>query len=219
MISLRFLLGILLVVNCLSLRAQEVENKLDTVLTMQKEMLEKQEAILGHVKPSEPLANKSFGIEFNPALALLGSADGLILSGGVSFFTLDRNAEVSIPVYYAKDNHDNYSNFFVDAHYRRFIGGHQKGFYIGGGGRYQRIRGEEGDIIDFDENGAMTTAHRFGLMFGIGFRYFNKSGFYWGTSFSLGRYFTDTDKKFESHFGISEKLLWDFELLKFGYAF
>ncbi len=39
MISLRFLLVILLVVNYLSLCAQEVENKLDTVLTMQKEML------------------------------------------------------------------------------------------------------------------------------------------------------------------------------------
>ncbi len=200
--------------------AQDVEGKLDTVITNQKKMMSQQEEILSNVKPTEPLANKRMGLEFNPAMALLGSKDGVILSGGLSFFAVDRNAEISIPVYYAKSDKDDYSNFILDVHYRRFIGGHQKGFFVSAGGRYQRLHDELGNAIDFDDNGKMGTAHKLGLMFGIGYRFFTKSGFYWGTSLSVGRYFTDTDKKFESHsFWISEKTLWDMELLKIGYAF
>lgn len=199
--------------------AQDMEVKLDTVISNQKKMMDQQKEILGHVKPSEPLSGKTAGVEFNPALALLGSAEGATLSGGVSLFSMDRNAEIAVPVFYQSDTKDDYQNLIVDVHYRRFIGGHQKGFFISGGARYQRLHGNEGEAIDFEDSGRKATANKLGLMCGIGYRYFTQSGFYWGTSLSVGRYFTDTDKKFESHFGISEKLLWDFELLKIGYAF
>jgi hypothetical protein len=202
--------------------------KLDTVISLQRQTLELQQKTYGEVY-SEPLANKSFGIEFNPAYLLLAStSDYLILSGGFSLFSVDRSAEIAFPVFYQSGTRksDSHPLTFVnlDATYRRFLGRHQNGFYISGGVRYAYIKGEEGswiaDLFLPETQNPIITTQKFGAYFGIGYRYFSESGIYWGTSIIVGRYFTDDTRDIR---GVSPletgKGILDFELLKFGIAF
>jgi hypothetical protein len=188
------------------------EAKIDTLLGLSKKIYQEVH--------NEPLANKTKGIEFNPARLLAYSANhALSLSGGLSLFNIDRRAEIAFPILYENDTKNNINYFSVDAHYRRFIGQHQNGFYLSAGVRYARIHGEEGGIFG-SGSGQMITANKFGVMFGIGFRVFSRGGLYWGTSLSVGRYFTDTNKDIQHNdFTDTGKILIDSELLKFGIAF
>jgi hypothetical protein len=58
-----------------------------------------------------------------------------------------------------------------------------------------------------------------GAYFGIGYRYFTKSGFYWGTSLIYGRYFSAGDRDIQEVILDDSKTIFDFEFLKFGFAF
>ncbi len=183
--------------------AQEAA-KIDTVLTNQKAMMTKLDKIQREVEYVKPLANKTVGVEFNPAYLLLASADDqLVLSGGMSWFSADRHAEIAFPIFFRNAGNDDGDpvTFSIDSHYRRFLGQHQGGFYLSASGRYQYLHGrEDTDEIPFfsvDSNGEKITLHKFGVGFGIGYRYFSRSGLYWGTSLTVGRYFTGTDKQIE----------------------
>jgi hypothetical protein len=69
--------------------AQEAA-KIDTVLANQKTMMTKLDKIYREVEYVDPLANKTAGVEFNPALLLLASTDDqLVLSGGFSLFDVN----------------------------------------------------------------------------------------------------------------------------------
>jgi hypothetical protein len=129
--------------------AQEAA-KIDTVLTNQKAMMTKLDKIYREVEYVDPLANKTAGVEFNPAYLLLASADDqLVLSGGFSWFSADRNAEIAFPIFFrnaGKDGNDPIT-FSVDSHYRRFLGQHQGGFYLSASVRYQYLHGRE-DVDD-----------------------------------------------------------------------
>ena len=61
--------------------------------------------------------------------------------------------------------------------------------------------------------------HKFGIGFGIGYRYFSRSGLYWGTSLTVGRYFTGTNKMIAGDDILDWEGYVDIELLKFGIAF
>lgn len=200
--------------------------KLDTLLVNQEQMLANQQKILKEVTYIDPLANKSYGVEFNPAYLLLSSAsDDIVLSGGFSLFSVNRNAEIAFPVYYrvSTDRQDDISVLTLDAQFRRFLGDHQNGFFLSGGLRYARLSGKEDldgiPFIDLGGTGTDVTANKIGAMFGIGYRYFSKSGFYWGASLNVGRYFTDTDINIQNIHLDDGKALFDVELLKIGYAF
>jgi hypothetical protein len=205
--------------------AQET-SKIDTVLTNQKTMMTKLDKIYREVEYVDPLANKTAGVEFNPAYLLLASADDqLVISGGLSWFSADRNAEIAFPIFFrnaGKDDNDPIT-FSVDSHYRRFLGRHQGGFYLSASVRYQYLHGrEDTDDIPFfstGTNGDKITLHKFGAGFGIGYRYFSRSGLYWGTCLTVGRYFTDTDKQIQGVDLLNGKGYIDVELLKFGIAF
>jgi hypothetical protein len=69
----------------------------------------------------------------------------------------------------------------------------------------------------YEEKNKVKT-NKIGMMFGIGYRYFTKSGFYWGTSLSIGRYFTGNNH-INSGFLDGTKYIVDFEILKFGVTF
>ncbi|MFZ1977794.1 MAG: hypothetical protein WAV76_07535 [Bacteroidota bacterium] len=70
--------------------------KIDSLLLYQKKMLNQQENMYDEtVRYKEPLENKKYGIEINPAYLLLSSARSYFVhSGGFSFFDIDRHAAV-----------------------------------------------------------------------------------------------------------------------------
>jgi hypothetical protein len=201
-------------------------SKIDTILSNSKKMLDLQQRTYNEIA-QEPLVNKHFGIEFNPASLLVESTDNfLVLSGGFSLFAVDRSAEIAFPFFYQDGTakKDNYSltllNF--DAAYRRFLGRHQDGFYLSVGTRYTYIRGEEGSTLFlFTSNtpGPTITTSKIGLYFGIGYRYFSESGLYWGFSISYGRYFSNDERDIKGVTLDDSKILFDIELLKFGISF
>jgi len=196
--------------------------KLDTLVAGQKQIIAMQEKIYAEVY-SEPLAGKTFGIEFNPAFVLVQSAnDALGISAGLSLFSVSRSAEIAIPVYYYdKSGTDALTHLNVDLMYRRFIGKHQDGFYFSVGGRYTHIKGKTGSIEDFFGFPTTGTAeqNKFGVHFGIGYRYFTYSGFFWGTSIYVGRYFRDQEDDIVRVATDDKKVIYDFEILKLGIAF
>jgi hypothetical protein len=223
----------LFIVSCIAYAQDSTGNaKIDTVILYQKKSLDQQEKIYNEVvRYKEPLENKKFGIELNPAYLLVSSSRSyLILSAGISFFSIDRNAEIACPIFYQSGSSKETGGRDVtlwnqDIIYRRFLGQHQDGFYLEGGLRYTHIRGEEenGFSIFGISIGSTTapiiTTDKVGAMFGIGYRYFSSSGFYWGTSISYGAYFSADERNIKEVYPDDTKTIIDFEILKFGVAF
>ncbi len=209
----------------LSGRAQvdSTHSKLDTLVAGQKKIIDMQEKFYAEVY-SEPLADKSFGIEFNPAFLLIQSAnDAVGISAGLSFFSIDRRAEIVIPVYFYDRGDPNkpLTHTNIDVMYRRFIGKHQDGFHFSVGGRYTHIKGATGtfaQIFGFPPTG-FVEQKKWGLHFGIGYRYFTYSGFYWGTALYAGRYFDKNEADVADVMSDDGKMILDFEILKLGIAF
>ena len=200
-----------------SVQAQQ-DAKIDTVLQNQNKMMQNQEQILYNVTWVDPLEGRHFGVEFNPALLLVGLGnEELYLSGGFSLFNLAPQAEIAFPVYYRRYDHDGSSLLTADAHYSLFFS-KKRGFYASGGLRYARLYGEQ-DWWDDGRDSRMVTVDKFGAFFGIGYRYFSEIGIYWGTSLIMGTYLTDDTDKIDGIFMDAGKFLFDVELLKIGYAF
>ena len=209
--------------------------KIDTILLYQRAMMEAQQKIYNEIHYVEPLANKTAGIELNLARLLYSSGqDYLTVSGTFSLFNVSRSAELAFPVFYqhgTKKNTDSFNNtsyetpltlLNLDATYRQFLGQHQDGFYFSGGVRYTFIRGIEGhDLIIFSVNsgGPEITTSKVGAYFGIGYRYFTRSGFYWGMSVIYGRYFSNDERDIKEVLLDDSKTIIDIEILKFGFAF
>jgi hypothetical protein len=218
------LVVVLLAAVVVTARAQvdSTQSKLDTLVAGQKQIMAMQEKIYAEVY-SEPLADKTAGIEFNPAFLLVQSADDALgLSGGLMLFAVDRKAEIAIPVYYYdKSGKDALTHLNVDLIYRRFIGKHQDGFYFSFGARYTYLKGGTGSLLDFLglPTTGTATQKKFGAHFGIGYRYFTYSGFFWGTSFYVGRYFDKSDDDIARVGTDDTKMIYDFEILKIGLAF
>ena len=173
--------------------------KMDTLLINQGQMLKNQEEILDEVIYVDPLEGKFFGIELNPIGLLMSTvnSDGFTLRAGVSFFPSSMHGEIAFPIYY-RQNSDNFTEtvFQIDGQYRGFVGKHRKGFYFSSGLRYISM---EGEFLGDDKE--------FGLTFGIGYRIYGQTGWYWGTSIYGGRYLTE------------EQVIIEIELLKFGMLF
>ncbi len=206
--------------------AQETSQaaKLDTLVEGQKSIIKKLDQIQDEVVYVDPLADKKIGVEFNPAYLLLGSADEqLILSGGFSLFQADRGAELAFPIFFRNANKNDLTTLTIDSHYRRFLGRHQNGFYLSGSARYKYAHGREDTdqipFFDFSQPGEKITLHKFGVGFGIGYRNFSRNRIYWGTSLTVGRYFTGTDKVLADDDIFGGKSYLDIEFLKFGIAF
>ena len=152
----------------------------------------------------DPLADKRFGIELSPLYSMFID-DGL--SGSFSNFTLSNVAEITFPFSYrtylrtndiGEKKERNYS--YLDAQYRFFLGKHRIGRWIGAGVRF---------CSDEDNEGSYNKG---GISFGFGTRIFSETGWYWGTSLYLGKYYFLDKNRGDSGF-------FQFELLKFGFAF
>jgi hypothetical protein len=222
---------ILFMMSC-TIKAQDSTSnaKIDSVLIYQKKMLNQQERIYDEVvRYREPLENKKYGVEINPAYMLLSSARSyFVLSGGFSFFNIDRHAEIVCPIFFQNgaSGVNELTLWNQDIVYRIFLGQHQDGFYLEGGIRYTHIRGESDDGISLlginlfsTSPASIITTDKLGGMFGVGYRYFSSSGFYWGTSLSVGAYFSADVRTIKGVILDDTKTIIDFEILKFGYAF
>jgi len=169
-----------------------------------------------------PIADKNWGVELDP-LYLLFFDKGGGFSGTISNFSLNRSAEVAFPFTYEGNSDDQGSHAFnIDAQYRYFLSGRQKGFYISGLTRFQTASYH--NIIFLDStDGGRKTLNRLGIGFGIGYRIFSRAGWYWGWNLSLGRYIVG-DKVGGSDLPSlpslwMKDLILDVELLKIGFAF
>lgn len=198
--------------------------KLDTLLKTQQLMLKNQAKILSNVQKRYVLEGKKYGVEFNPSLVVFGIAvHQVMLSGGFSIFQ-HKGSEITFPVYFSHSvkKHEERDVLTMDAQYRYFFDKDRPGFFASGGVRYAYLRGKEREHYsdDYDqEHNKIISAHKFGVYFGIGYRYFGKSGFYWGADLILGSYFSDESGKFEESFMDASRILFDMSFLKIGYAF
>jgi hypothetical protein len=169
-----------------------------------------------------PIADKNWGVELDPLYLLFFDKGGGI-SGTVSNFSLNRSAELAFPFTYEGNSEDQGSHAFnIDAQYRYFLSGRQKGFYISGLTRFQTASYR--NIIFFDSaNGGRKTLNRMGVGFGIGSRIFSRAGWYWGWNLSVGRYIAgdkvgDGDLPSLPSLWMKDLIL-DLEILKIGFAF
>lgn len=216
-----------------------IQQKLDSLIMMQKQLTAMQKDIYEATVYVDPLANKKFGIEINPTSLFAGN-----FTGGIQLFSADRNAEISIPVSYYKPlvlfssgsekEHEDF-DLSVDLQYRRFIGEHQNGFWFGGGFRFTMANEyiyssssyiDNNGFYQYKENSRYEKNNYFGLMAGIGYRYYTQSGFYWGVSFSGGKYLNvkKQDNNDNGYYGnysepVRSEYFYDFEFLKVGIAF
>jgi len=192
-------------------------------------------------------AEKNWGIDIN-VMRMIAVFSGNF-SGGISLFNIDRYGEISFQIYYKKyTNFDYYCEnkfefehipliqFIFDCHYKKFVGGSQKGFFVSVFIRYANIRGMTKDeLYDYCHYGGkeppLRTENKFGAGLGFGYRIFFKNRFYCGVSLSLGRYVFGENNRFYHKWydpvGPEEFMyptndvggIISFEIFKIGYAF
>lgn len=191
--------------------------KIDSIYELQKKMYKEQK--------NEPLADKKFGMEVNLFRILLIDK-AVSLSGTVSFFNVNRKAELAFPIYYAKpEDTKDLRVFTLDCHFRYFLGNTQNGFYLSAIARYAYLKGYLGDNYLFQSGNSVnvpSSENKVGIGFGLGYRIFSYKGLYWGVSVGFGKYLIGENNKFYGNFlslDDDETYFFDLELLKFGWAF
>jgi len=207
----------------------KTEEKIDSIYVLQKKIYQ-------DVK-DQPLQDKKYGVEFNFfRLLFFGSDTNMLnhtLSGTFSLFYPKKKIEIAFPFFYSDpvnkwdaeyiDDKNSLRQITLDCHYRKFLGNSLNKFYISGFVRYANLKGYEGSWFDDkDSEPVVSTENKIGIGIGVGYRIFSYSGFYWGTSISLGRYIIGENGKFYGDFfwyDNDNEIIFNFEFLKFGYAF
>ena len=177
------------------------------------------------LSPFLPPENKKFGIGVKPFGSLICIGYALQLRGALSLFAVDRHAEIAFPVVYITGKEANFPwrVLYLDATYRRFTNGKQKGFYYSGGLRYAYFEGEKYTTF-FNSNkieytGDLVVKNKLGVYAGIGYRHFTKKGLYWGGNIILGTYFSRKIHDIETADGVPLNFILGSDLLEIGYAF
>ncbi len=204
---------------------ERVEEKLDTIAQNTQ--------ATNVVVASEPLKGKTQGIEINPIRFLMIDSEEKTFSGTYSRFYVDKKIEVAFPFMWTSAKHDpSYSylsqpavgegsarSITLDAHFRKFLGRTMNGFYLSGFVRGVTLKG----VLE-DGSGNKHSENKLGMGFGVGYRIFSASNYYWGTSLSVGRYMIGDSDIYEDTYGPSYDLddseaIIDVEFFKFGYSF
>lgn len=179
-----------------------------------------------------PFRDKDYGIEINlPQLAMSFMPEYHAFYGTFSIFDSKQKAEIAFPflthsVTYAWDNinETKYDLSMIDIHYRKFLGDYLNGFYVSGFARATYIKGLLGEDFYYEGeeifSGKYGSEKKLGFGFGIGYRIFTQSDFYWGVSLIVGRYVYGENNKFADEWFIEDsEYIVDIEFLKLGYAF
>lgn len=193
------------------------QEKLDKLLRNQKNIYEKVE--------NNPFKEKEYGVEINLIRLLMIGSDYKVFTGTVSMFYPKDKIEIAFPIFISSEkdwNDEIQRTITLDIQYRKFLGDTMNGFYLSGFIRGAYLKGTiyntnwDYDAVNTQEYGS---EKKLGLGFGIGYRIFSKSGFYWGTSLIIGKYIIGENDKFE-YGGLDDlEYIVDLELLKFGYGF
>jgi len=174
---------------------------------------------------SLPLEGREFGVEFNIPRLLTYSESWKSVSGTLSYFDHENRVEIAFPWLFSINESDvNYNNnnldvINIDMHYRKFLGEEMNGFYLSGFGRLSHLDGRLRD-----ENTNQKTL-KLGVGVGLGYRLFPKTQrFYWGVGLIVGRYLGgENDIYAQDSINFAQfddmPVIFDVELLKFGYAF
>ncbi len=174
------------------------------------------------VTVESPLEGKSWGVEVDPVTPLFIQGKTLLLFGTVSNFSLQRTAEIAFPLSYQHFGTDGGQTVVsVDADYRYFLSGVQRGFYVSAFARYEmeHYKSYSFDTLD-NVVRKNNVANRLGIGFGIGDRIFSRAGWYWGWSLYIGRFLTGNDNSAGNSFDDDVgSVIFDAELLKIGFAF
>ncbi len=158
--------------------------------------------------------HKKTGIAINPFYLFLlvtsgGKSGEQFMSGTVSFFDHENSVEIALPLHYLALG-DNYKQYSVDFHYRKYTNGQIDGLYLSGFARLAKLQS------DYKKQA------KFGVGVGIGAKIFFDNGFYWGGSINIGRYLTSKNNQFVHNsfvFTDDPPFILDIELLKVGYTF
>jgi hypothetical protein len=203
---------IILVLLIISIQLRCDESKTDKILERSEETGKKVDTLYEQYK-NDPLADKTWGVEFNPVRLIAQKGDSSTLSGAFSYFGKPM-MEIVMPWYYYKNDfplieegsgsgtihHNGYDRlFYADTRVRLFTGNTSNGFFLSALARYANVHNTHylkgshyWDYYWDDEYQAgmgKRTEHKLGIGFGIGWRSFSQRGFYWAFSFSVGRYF------------------------------
>ncbi len=205
----------------------KTEEKIDSIYVLQKKVYQ--------TVKDQPLQDKKYGVELNFFRLLFFGSDTNIfnhtLSGTFSLFYPKKKVEIAFPFFYSDPTVNLDDEYYednsirqvtLDCHYRKFLGNSLNKFYISGFVRYANLKGYEDSywFKDKDDDPVMSTENKVGVGIGVGYRIFSYSGFYWGTSLSLGRYIIGKNNKFgNSIWDNDNEIIFNFEFLKFGYAF
>ena len=178
-----------------------------------------QEQILDEVVYDDPTENKRWGIMFNPISPILYK-DGLRLFGGFSYFPKNKGNELSLNYQYINESDNSDYHLDIDILNRFYFGRkYRKGFHILFGGRVTSYRDGHINFFGYDIETETREGSMLGVSFGVGYRIFNKKGWYWGTSAYVGRHLiinNENDPVYDQE--INETYLW-MEFLKIGYLF
>lgn len=213
---------------------QRIEKKIDNIATQSEQS--------SQIKIEQPLGNRTQGFEFNFFRLLTLGEDDKSLSGTYSFFNTENNTEIALPFMYSSSLHqslwdyelldinEKLTSYTLDAHYRKYLGHRLDGFYLSAFTRAAYLSGIKGDESNYSYSSLNTANYKkgsefkLGIGFGIGYRIISQSGYYWGSSLSVGKYLIGDSDVFVDSEGISstlddEEFIVDIELLKFGFAF
>lgn len=209
--------------------AEPAEQKLESIDQKIDKVIEGQASLSKQIQEVDayPLAGRKYGVEFN-FFRLLNYENNRTLSGGLSLFGVNRNAEIAFPFYFETSDKDDVYDlrvYTLDAHYRNFLGDKQKGFYISAFARYAHLRGTLGDDFYFGNQPAFAetgSENKLGVGVGIGYRVFSQRNWYWGTSLNVGRYIVGENDLFAGdpiELSDDDEFIFDVEFFKFGWAF
>lgn len=178
-------------------------------------------ALIGLLGNSQILAQESgsigngkkLGIAVNPVAALFEYG-----SGEINLWNVNRNAEINIPIIFAKnpflDDEDtdgiDITLFSTGLNYRQFFSERQEGLFAQVGWQYMRAG------ISDDSN-TSTSGSVNSILFGVGYRNIADNGLFWGFGISAGRgWGSISEPNGDSYRGSG--FVMDIDLMKFGFA-
>jgi hypothetical protein len=204
-------------------QVDETRDQLDSLLAKQQRLLEGQSRIEREVLPLDPFPDGKLGFAFNLPLAIAATvADTRMISAAWIWFPPHSQLEVVVPLWIRTVNNDgNFRGTLVDLQGRYYFSPRRSGFYWLAGLRQAWLSGRTEGTYDGDWNyveGRQEEVSKIGLYGGVGFRA-NSKRFYWNCNVAFGRYFGGGAVDLQDDGLMGEDYLLDAEFFKFGLIF
>jgi len=197
------------------------DQKLDTLLVKQEQLLEGQLRLQREVLPVDPFPDGARGFAFNLPLAIASTAgESRMLSASLFWFPPHSQMEWVVPIWHrAETGGSDFRALLVDLQGRYYLSPRRSGLYWMAGVRQAWLEGrnDDGWMGNGEGWGPIRDVTRMGMYGGVGFRS-RSSKFYWNVNVALGRYF-GSEVNLEDAQLLDSDLLIDAEIFKFGLIF